>query len=222
MTAPLAPLWIVAGLRSEQRWKPRLAFLLGSVLVALVIAALCYAPFMGDAAQRKKVLLAPIQRQELFTSSFPALFVIKESDRLGKERTEKLARNVALVLLLLFTLYQALRVTGEWQDLVRASFNVVLFYLLFLCLWFQPWYVMWLAPLGALLPPGRQARMVIIFSLTALTKYLIFDFFWFLLPSLAETIKVETAAVACIYTLPLVYLVLSLAASTWRRWRAQA
>ena len=66
----------------------------------------------------------------------------------------KLARNVALALLFVYTLYQAWNVRGEWQDLVRASYNVVLFYLLFLCLWFQPWYVMWLAPLAALLPPG--------------------------------------------------------------------
>ncbi len=219
VTAPLAPLWVAAGLRSERHRKPRLLFLLGALIVALALGVLCYVPFRGDRSNMKAVLLAPIQRQELFTSSFPTLFVLKATNKLGKEQAEKLARNGAMLLLLLYTLYQMWRVKGDWQDLVRASYNVVLFYLLFLCLWFQPWYVMWLAPLAALLPPGRQARTVIVFCVSAMTKYLVFDFFWFSVPWLVETLHVEAAAVAGIYALPLLYLAISLFGSVWRRRR---
>ena len=217
VTAPLAPLWVAAGLRSERRWKPRLLFLLGGSIVALALGALCYAPFLGDRSQMKVIFLAPVQRQELFTSSFPTLFVLKATDKLGKEQAEKLARNVAMLLLLLYALYQTWRVKGDWQDLVRASYNVVLFYLLFLCLWFQPWYVMWVVPLAALLPSGRQARTVIVFCVSAMTKYLVFDFFWFSSPWLVDTLHVEAAAVAAIYALPLLHLAISLFGTAWRR-----
>ncbi len=209
VTAPLALVWLAAGLRAEKRWRARLGFVAGVVVISAFLALLCYLPFLGERAHWRTVLLAPLQRQDLFTSSFPALVVHLLRDRFGVETTEKLARNGALIMLALYTLYITWRVKGDWQSVARASFNVLLFYLLFLCLWFQPWYVMWIVPLAALLPHGRASIVTFLFCLSAMGKYLVFDFFWFWRPEAFTGRQIEALAVAIIYLLPLAYLALS-------------
>ena len=206
VTAPLALLWLVAGLRATIGARQRLVFLLSSAALVAVIGGLLYAPFLTDSSTRRTVLLAPTKRQEFFTSSVPSLFVIATRDRLGNVKAEAAARNISLLLLALFSVFQALRVMGTWQDLTRASYNVVLFYLLFLCPWFQPWYVMWVVPLAALLPGRTRAHVATIFSLAAMGKYLVYDFFWFSNAETMDTTRIEILAVAVIYVLPLAYL----------------
>lgn len=215
VTAPLGLVWLVAGLRSSADWRRRALFVLASVLVVAGLTAAVYWPFVHDQTNVKTVLLAPLRRQELFTSSFPALLVFATADRLGRSAAETLARNLALAGLLTFTVYQAWRVRSGWQDVARTSYNVLLFYLLFSCLWFQPWYIMWIVPLAALLPAGREAMTAMLFSLSAMAKYLVFDFFWYWNPDLLTTPRIETLAVVVIYMLPLAYVLLSVLQRQW-------
>ena len=168
---------------------------------------LTYLPFLGDGSHLRTILLSPLQR-DLFTSSFPELFVLAETTRLGMKAAQSAGRNGALALLLVVTLYEAWRVQWRWLDMVRASFNVLLFFLLFLCLWFQPWYVTWIVPLASLLPSRRVTTVTVIFCFSALAKYLVYDFFWFLRPGM-DTQQIETLSVSVIYIAPLAYLAVS-------------
>ncbi len=216
VTFPLGPIWLAAGWRAEVGWRNRLAFVARSVALAALVALVLYLPFLGDRADLRTVLLAPLMRQDLFTSSFPALLVLVGEKTRDRDVVEKMVRNGAMALLVAFSLLQAWRVRGDWHSLASASFNTVLFYLLFLCPWFQPWYVLWLVPLAALLGKGWQANTVILFCLSAMAKYLVFDFFWFSSDLLTETLHVEAAAVLFIYALPLGYLAWSFLTSRRR------
>lgn len=207
VTAPLGLIWLAAGLRAADSWKKRLLLAAGGGLAVLAVAALLYWPFIDSVAQARTVILMPVTRDGLFTSSFPALFYNVAIPRLGAKAAGAIARNTALIIFLAFTVYQAARVKKDWQDLTRASFDVLVFYLLFSCLWFQPWYVMWVAPLAALLPLGRRSSLFIAFCLSAMAKYLVFDFFWFWSPVQLSTVQIESVAVAAIYVLPLSYII---------------
>jgi hypothetical protein len=59
----------------------------------------------------------------------------------------------------------------------RAATHILLFYLLFTCLWFQPWYSLWPLALAAILPEGAVARTVVLLSYAAAWKTIIFDDF---------------------------------------------
>jgi hypothetical protein len=64
-----------------------------------------------------------------------------------------------------------------WLSPVRASAHILLFYLLFTCLWFQQWYALWPLALAAILPEGATARLAVLLSYAALWKTIIFDSF---------------------------------------------
>jgi len=167
------------------------------------------APFADDLARARQVLLAPLLRQELFTSSLPALFVYTTRDWLGRELAEKTARTSAAALFLIYAIHQAWGTKPRWQDVAERSHNVLLVYLLVACLWFQPWYVMWIIPLAAMLRSRRAANTAIVFTLSALAKYLVFDFLWYREPFVLDTPQIEAIAAAVIYSPPLAYLIRS-------------
>ena len=90
---------------------------------------------------------------------------------------------MAALLLLVAVGYQAWRAAraprsdADWQSPIRACTHILLFYLLFACLWFQPWYTLWPLALAALLPEGAVARTVVLLSYAAAWKTIVFDDF---------------------------------------------
>ena len=57
----------------------------------------------------------------------------------------------------------------------RASLNILLFYLLVTCSWFQQWYALWPLGLAALLPAGPQVYLTLLLGgYTLLSKHLVF------------------------------------------------
>jgi hypothetical protein len=66
------------------------------------------------------------------------------------------------------------------EAFIRASFNILMFYLLVTCPWFQSWYALWPLALAALLPPGHLARLGALFGFAVLSKPLVFApmFLW--------------------------------------------
>jgi hypothetical protein len=62
-------------------------------------------------------------------------------------------------------------------EVIRASTVILLFYLIFTCLWFQGWYSIWPLALAALLPNGPLAQTAVLLSYTGLWKTVFFDFF---------------------------------------------
>ena len=58
-------------------------------------------------------------------------------------------------------------------DFLQTAFNILTFYLLVTCLWFQQWYGIWLISLAPLLPV-RSRRFALVFGYWVLSKQLIF------------------------------------------------
>ncbi len=56
------------------------------------------------------------------------------------------------------------------DDLASAAFSVICAYLMLAVLWFQPWYLLWLIPLGAL-TAGVRTRVTLLFTLTGLLTH---------------------------------------------------
>jgi hypothetical protein len=53
--------------------------------------------------------------------------------------------------------------------------NILLFYLLLACTWFQQWYALWPLALAVLLPPGPSVYLTLILGgYTLLAKHVIF------------------------------------------------
>ena len=120
------------------------------------------------------------RRQALFTASLPAAAWAALLPSLGKELASQRVSTVAAVLTALFALWQGAQAWRDrsWLSFTRASFHIIMFYLLITCLWFQSWYAIWPLGLAALLPPGHAARLAALFGYVALAKPLAFEPLW--------------------------------------------
>jgi hypothetical protein len=169
----LIPVAVMVGLRAQTARRARLwlALKIGLACAALVVAA--YAPFWrgGD-------VLAWERREGLFTTSLPALAQVTLKEWIGSEPSERLVSREALALVGAVALAQMWRVwrRTDWLAPVRAFAAIILFYLLFAVLWFQPWYTVWALAFAAILPEGVMGRTAVLLSYAALWKTIIFDF----------------------------------------------
>jgi alpha-1,6-mannosyltransferase len=161
----LLPLLLVASLRRREAW-PRLLQGLG---LAGALVVLAYLPFWQGPDT-----LQGLARQELFSAS-PAALLLEALQ--ATDLPEELALTVAsftaqslFVLALLPLLYAVWR--GRlW--LPAAACGLYFFYGLIGAPWFNPWYLLWLAPLAALSPPGPQRQAALAFTLLAPLVYLL-------------------------------------------------
>jgi hypothetical protein len=169
------PLVLVLAWRAETSWRRRVVMtvVLAGVSTALVLAA--YAPFFASGAD----LLGIQRRQGMFTSSLPAVLQAQLETPLGVETSQTLTSGLALGLMLGVVAWRALAVwrarDAAWVALVRGTSMILLVYLLVACPWFQSWYVIWILPLGALLPEGHLGRLIVLTSYAAVWKSAIFD-----------------------------------------------
>ena len=111
----------------------------------------------------------------MFTTSFPAVMYSILNPALGWSEAARLVSFGTLGLLANFTLIQTLRAQKQesTKDFLQTAFNILAFYLLVTCLWFQQWYGVWLISLAALLPaPSR--RFALFFGFWVMSKQLIF------------------------------------------------
>jgi hypothetical protein len=172
--ALLLPVALAYGLRRQASWGARLRLLAFSLGAGAALGVLALAPFWrgGD-------LLALERRTTLFTTSLPAVAQVHLAPVLGLEPSQRAVVGLAAGLAVVAALVQTWRVWRKphWLGPVRASAFVLLFYLLFACLWFQPWYTVWPLALAAILPEGAVGRTVVLLSYSAAWKTIIFDFF---------------------------------------------
>jgi hypothetical protein len=102
-----------------------------------------------------------------------------------------------------------------WEKLVRASFDVMIFYLLFAGFQFWPWYLTWLMVPAALLvePPfGLRHLATIALCVTAPLLYFPFGWRW-------ATQRLPAWGLALLTSSPLIGLGLWLGVHGWRRGR---
>ena len=196
------------------RFAPRLRFLLitGAASVALIV--LFYAPFWQGVE-----ILNIKGRQALFTASLPAAAWAALLPSLGKELAGQRVSTIAVALTALFALWQGMQAWRDrsWLSFTRASFHIIMFYLLITCLWFQSWYAVWPLGLAALLPPGHAARLAALFGYVALAKPLAFEPLWLWQRPLPPKAWRELRLGPALMALPLLYALLAWMSERVRR-----
>lgn len=171
----LLPAAVLIALRDLPHGRQRLRFLLVAAVAATLLVVLLYAPFWEGSET-----LSIERRQEMFTSSLPAVGWAILQGPWGKESAATGVSLIAAGLTVVVALWQAGRAWRDrsWLGFTRAAYVTIMFYLLVTCLWFQSWYAIWPLGLAALLPPGHAARLAALLGYVALAKPLIFEPLW--------------------------------------------
>ncbi len=160
--------------------------------LSLGVMALLYAPFWKGFGT---IRLG--QRLGMFTDSLPTLVMLLLRLWLDVGQAKWLVGRLTLIALGFFCLTKWIRlafheqlglsgkadrngrIAGLSYLLIVVSFEVILFYLFFTCTWLQPWYLVWLLALAALLPDLGTAYLAILFSYTMTWAYIVYHFVWF-------------------------------------------
>ncbi len=223
----LLPLAWIAGLRGLQSRRERLrfTFLTGLACVGLVLAA--FAPFMNSWDRLK--LLPTLS--SFYTTSLPAFIQAQLvlQFHIGVKSSQTIVAFLAYAVLVAFIAYQMRRIWKETPAsnlpaesripasapaFMRAATWTLLFYLIFTCDWFQPWYSFWPLALAALLPEGTITWTAMLLAYVSLWKTPIFNFLLF--PTHLPPARVRETLLGPL-TLGLVWLYLAtLAVYTWR------
>lgn len=182
----LIPAAMLIGYRSLENFKSRLWFIVKTSLAGAFLIMIAYIPFWNGMAT-----FSMGRRMQMFTTSIPAVMYRILKPALGWSEAARLVSLGALGLLAIFMLVQTLRAQKQesTKDFLQTAFNILAFYLLVTCLWFQPWYGIWLISLAPLLPV-RSRRFALVFGYWVLSKQLIFV--QLIIPAMSH--KPETAS----------------------------
>jgi len=160
--------WIIWAELGDNRQRTRVIIL--TAIASLVIICLAYSPVWIGLKT-----LSIERRSQLFTSSIPAvIFHLLEKGGDPKSAARAISM-VAAAITGAFALWRgwSARLESTPEALPRAGFDILTFYLLVTCMWFQQWYTIWLVSLAAVLSTGYRRRFAIFFSLAALSKQLL-------------------------------------------------
>jgi hypothetical protein len=166
----LIPAAILIGYLSLENIKSRIWFIVKTSLAGAFLIAIAYIPFWDGMAT-----FSLTRRMQMFTTSIPAVMYKVLEPTLGWSEAARLISLCALGLLAIFTLIQTLRAQKQepTRGFLQTAFNILAFYLLVTCLWFQQWYGIWLISLAPLLPvPSR--RFALFFGFWIMSKQLLF------------------------------------------------
>lgn len=173
----LLPAAGLIALRNLPNLRARLHFLVVTTLSTLALITLAYGPFWYGIET-----LDLGWRTRLFTASLPAFFYTWLQPTLGKEQAAFTVSLMAASLTVLFVLWQSWRTWCDpsWLSFSRVTVNILLFYLLLTCSWFQQWYAVWPLGMAALLSPGPAVYLAMILGgYTVLSKHIIFGSLFF-------------------------------------------
>jgi ABC-type multidrug transport system fused ATPase/permease subunit len=150
------------------------AAILGGLAGAALLAAVAFAPYWqgGD-------LLGIQRRAELFTTSAPAMLraALIQARLLDESTSAVLVSRLTLGVLAVATLLAMRAAAGpDPRAALRAGRDLLLFYVIGVCLWVQPWYVTWPLALGAVLPEDRGTRATLLAAFLLMNKGLLFEF----------------------------------------------
>jgi hypothetical protein len=157
-------------------WRQRWRFLILTGIAGLVLVWLAYSPFWIGLET-----LSIERRSLLFTSSLPAMIFHLLKPELGKEPASHLVSMAAAGLTACFAIWRGWRANRNvrWDSFGEATFDILAFYLLVACLWFQQWYTLWLMGTAVILPHGYRLRFAVFFSLAVVSKQLLVGPFLF-------------------------------------------
>jgi hypothetical protein len=186
---PLVAVWLLA---QCPNWPVRVVRAAALAALAILPAVVAYAPFWVGTSTFQGLLA----QSDIHGNSLPNLLIwgLWEAWPGFERQVVQGVKLLTAVLLALFYLWQLGRIwlgvsrpasTGEgkvgrpWQSLLRAGFDVMLFYLLFAGFQFWPWYLTWIMiPAAVLDEPAFSIRHMLALVLGAGSLLLYFPFGW--------------------------------------------
>jgi len=165
----LIPAAGLIAIRELPSLRARFRFIVATLISVSLLAFLIYLPFWQGFQ-----VLTVFQRSNLFTTSLPAVIYRLSTPGLGQKRAAELISSAALILTIGFAVWQGWRAYRNTSiySFAQASFNILAFYLLITCLWFQQWYTVWLIGLAPILASGAAQLFAILFGFLAIGKQL--------------------------------------------------
>jgi len=204
--AVVVPLFVIGGWRALSGKKNRVRVMASSVLLAVAVVVLLHVPLWEGLDS-----LGWLAREDLFTSSFAAVAVLALGQYVKDAETLRgLVRYAAFVLFGLFYFWQLARVRGDTRHFVERLYWTVFGLIVIAILWFQPWYVVWLVALGAVVPSLAIGSLTTLFSYTATWNYMVFTFllaWYFPLMSPDHALVGNLVSVLLIFGAPIVYAI---------------
>ena len=168
--ALLIPAAMLIGFHSFENLKSRVWFIVKTSLAGAFLILIAYIPFWNGMAT-----FSLGRRMQMFTTSMPAVVYRMLKPELGWPEAARLVSLGAFGLLVIFTLFQTFRTQKQepTEGFLQTTFDILAFYLLVTCLWFQQWYGIWLVSLAPFVSE-RARRFAVFFGFWVLTKQLIF------------------------------------------------
>ena len=198
------PFFVLGAWRALSGRKDRVRTVGLGVTATVALILLLHAPLWKGLQS-----LGWLARESLFTSSFAMLAVLALRRWVeDAELVQSLVRYAALGLFALFYAWQLVRLKGEIRPFLEGLYWTVFVFLCVAVLWWQPWYVVWLVALGAVIPSAGIVRLTMLFSYTATWNYVVYIFLlmWFFpLMMWGNSLGVNLVAVALIFGAPLAY-----------------
>jgi hypothetical protein len=203
-TVIIVPLFVVGSWQALSGKGSRLRVVAAGVALAVALVLLLHAPLWEGWDS-----LGWLSRESLFTSSFATLVVLILRHWVeDAELARTVVRSMALGLFCLFYAWQLLRLRGETRQFLEGLFWTVFVFLCVAVLWFQPWYVVWIVALGAVVPSVGIARLATLFSYSATWNYMVYIFFvmWFFPYMIAgNSMGMNLTSVLLVFGPPLAY-----------------
>jgi hypothetical protein len=203
-TVIVLPLFIVGAWRALAGKRSRLRVIAVSVAATVGLVLVLHAPLWEGWKS-----LGWLSRESLFTSSFATLAVLTLQHWVQDvETVQDAVRSAALGLFCLFYAWQLLRLTGQTRRFLEGLFWTLFAFLCVAVLWFQPWYVVWIVALGAVVPSVGVGKLTMLFSYSATWNYLVYVFFvaWFFPYMVAgNSLGMNLTSVLLVFGPPLAY-----------------
>ena len=220
LAVALGPVFLYGLLRGPRPLRDKLVDMVGGGLIALGLAIVLYAPFW-----RGLDTLYFLSRGNWFTASLPTMLRELLRQYMSFEDAGHLTATIVAVgfglfmMVRLALLWREDRVAvagtsdgpaSEWLPWLGAAYDITFVYLTFCTLWWQPWYLVWLVALAALLPNRIVHERVLLFCFGATLNYVVFKYIWSVYPpQLYPWMNYTTImgiSVVLIFGLPLLHL----------------
>jgi alpha-1,6-mannosyltransferase len=183
LAVALGPIFLYALLRGPRPWRQKLIEVAAGGAIAVALAVATYAPFWDGLDT-----LYFLSRGNWFTASLPTM--LRELMRQWYP-FEEAGRVSAMLVGLGYAAFVAIRIAwlwrterrqgtraSNWLPWLHAAHDLTFVYLAFATLWWQPWYLVWLVALAALLPERVIHERALLFCYGATLNYLVFKYIW--------------------------------------------
>ena len=169
--ALLLPLVVVIAWRELPKMRSRIRFLITGGFFSLILIFLAYGPFWQGFQ-----VLGIARRQTMFTTSISSIAYYLLRTSLGAVPTGTWITRITAAVTLIFVLWQCFKAWHDlsWMSFQKASFNILMFYMLVSIMWFHNWYTIW--PLGlALILPFEMSLQALFVCFACLSKPLLIE-----------------------------------------------